>query len=77
MTAVALRSRFFEHEQGLWGNLLPVLSTIILSSLLASIGFAQDAKSEKTGPHRSIERDGKTPPMLRLLIPWLNELKNP
>ena len=59
MTAVALRSRFFDHKQGLWGNLLPVLSTIILSSLLASIGFAQDAKSEKTGPHRSIERDGK------------------
>ena len=49
MTAVELRSRFFDHEEGLLGNLLRVLSTIIVSSLVASIGFAQDAKSEKIG----------------------------
>jgi hypothetical protein len=59
MTAVALRSLFFDHEEGLWGNLLRVLSTLIVSSLVASIGFAQDAKSEKTGRHRSVERDNK------------------
>ena len=55
MTAVALRSRSFDHEEGLGGNRLRVLSTIIVSSLVASIGFAQDAKSEKTGRPRSIE----------------------
>jgi hypothetical protein len=59
MTAVALHSRFFDHEEGLWGNLLRVLSTLIVSSLVASIGFAQDAKSEKTGRHRSIESERK------------------
>ena len=59
MTAVVLRSRFFDHEEGLWGNLLRVLSTIIVSSLVASIGFAQDAKSEMTGRHWSVELDGK------------------
>jgi hypothetical protein len=59
MTAVALRSRFFDHEEGFWGNLLRVLSTIIVSSLVASIGFAQDAKSEKTGRQQSVERDRK------------------
>ena len=41
------------------GNLLRVLSTIIVSSLVASIGFAQDAKPEKTGRHRSIESERK------------------
>jgi Putative MetA-pathway of phenol degradation len=40
-------------------NLLRVLSTLIGSSLVASIGFAQDAKSEKTGRHRSIESERK------------------
>jgi hypothetical protein len=59
MTAVALRSRSFDHEKGLWENFLRVLSTIIVSSLVAFIGFAQDAKSEMTGRHWSVERDGK------------------
>ena len=57
MIAVALPSRFFDHEEGLWGNLLRVLSTVIVSSLVASIGFAQDPKSEKTGRPQSVERD--------------------
>jgi hypothetical protein len=59
MTAVALPRPSFYHEGSLWGNLLRVLSTIIVSSLVASIGFAQDAKSEETGRHRSVERDRK------------------
>ena len=59
MTAVALRSRFFDREEGLGGNLLRVLSTVIVSSLVASIGFSQDAKSEKTVRHRSIESERK------------------
>ena len=59
MTAVALPSRFFDDAEGLWGNLLRVLSTVIVSSLVASIGFAQDAKSEKTVRHRSIESERK------------------
>jgi hypothetical protein len=59
MTAVALRSRFFDHQEGLGGNLLRVLSTIIVSSLVASIGFAQVAKSEKTGRHRSLGRQAE------------------
>jgi hypothetical protein len=50
---------FFDHEEGLLGNLLRVLSTIIVSSLVASIGFAQDAKPEKTGRHRSIGSERK------------------
>ena len=59
MIAVALPSRFFDDAEGLWGNLLRVLSTVIVSSLVASIGFAQDAKSEKTVRHRSIESERK------------------
>jgi len=38
MTAVA--QRFFDHEQDPWGKLLRVLSIAIVSSLVASIGFA-------------------------------------
>lgn len=62
MTAVASRSRFFDHEESFWGNLLRVLSTIIVSSLVASIGLVSDAKSEKTGHHRSVERDRRNAP---------------
>lgn len=59
MTFVALRSRFFDHEEGLWENLLRVLPAIIFSSVVAFIGFAQDAKSEMTGRHWNVDRDGK------------------
>ena len=55
MTAVALRSRFFDHEEGLWGNLLRVLSTAIISSLVACIGFAQDAITANLGAERTTE----------------------
>jgi hypothetical protein len=48
---------FFDHDGGLGRILLRVFSTIIVSSLVASVGFAQDAKSEETGRHPSVELD--------------------
>ena len=59
MTAVASRSRFFDHEEGLGEISCGVLLTIIVPSLVASIGFAQDAKSEETGRYRNVEQDRK------------------
>jgi hypothetical protein len=59
MTAVALRRRSLITRRAVKENLLRVLSTLIVSSLVASIGFAQDATSEKTGRHRSIESERK------------------
>lgn len=77
MTAVALRTRFFDQEDGLGGSLLRVLATIIVSSLVASIGFAQDAKSETAARPRSVERDRKNAADAAVADPLAEQAEEP